>query len=75
MTEKVPDNCDIVYLSSNNDTCFTGVQNKEKIIFQTQAAGLVEVRALFQMTNYKDEWRVTPGKLLQIEFAFLYAVL
>ncbi len=61
VTGKTSDNCDILYLSSSKDTCFTGMQNKEKILFQTQAAGLIEVRALSHITNHKDEWRVTPG--------------
>jgi hypothetical protein len=57
------DNCDIYYLSSDNFTCYTGVQNTQKIMFQAKGAGLTEVRVLFQSTNYKDEWRVTPSML------------
>ena len=40
------------------------------MIFQTQAAGLVEVRALFQSTNSKEEWRVTPGSIENIKNVF-----
>ena len=58
---KTADTCDIAFLNSDKTICFSGVQNKQKIIFQTQAAGLTEVRALFQSTIYKEEWRVTPG--------------
>jgi len=73
-TGKIPDNCDIFYVRSNNDTCYTGVQNKEKIMIHTEAAGLTEVRVLSQITNYKDEWRATPGIMFmkkQIKYFFV----